>query len=104
MKPFNCSKGILSINLFRLIYYFPHFLKLYWGLLLDRRVPLYLKLMLAGALTYFLSPVDLIPEIINPLIGFIDDIVVLWLALKYFIKWSPQDVVGEHVARLERER
>lgn len=104
MKRFNYPKSIPPINLFRLIYYFPHFLKLYGRLFLDKRISLYLKLMLTGALIYFLSPLDLIPELINPLIGFTDDIVVLFLAFKYFIKWSPQDVVGEHVACLEKER
>ena len=104
MKVFKSLKRIPPINLFRLIYYFPHFLKLYWRLFCDKRIPFYLKLMLLGALVYFISPVDIIPEIINPLLGFADDIVVVALALKYFIKWAPQDVVAEHVSRLENEK
>ncbi len=67
-------------------------------------MPIYLKLMLIGALVYFISPVDLFPELINPLLGFTDDIVVVFIVLKYFIKWAPQEVVAEHVSRLENEK
>ncbi len=96
-------KNPLSYNLFRLIYFIPYFGKLYWRLFRDRRVPIYLKLMLVGALLYFLSPVDLIPEMLNPLLGMTDDVTILILSLKYFIKLAPKEVVEEHVKRIDAE-
>lgn len=64
----------------------------------------YLKVMLVAAVIYFLSPIDLIPEILNPFLGFIDDIVVISLALKAFIKLAPQDVVAEHVRAIQEKQ
>jgi uncharacterized membrane protein YkvA (DUF1232 family) len=104
MKRFSIGRKGLSLNIFRIIYYFPHFLKLYWRLFRDKRVPLYLKAMLVTAVIYFISPVDLIPELLNPFIGFVDDIVVISLAMKGFIKLAPKDVVAEHVRAIQEKR
>lgn len=100
MSFFFNNREYIRFNLFRFIYYFPHFAKLYWRLFRDARVPLSLKLMLVGAVIYFISPIDIIPEIINPLFGIIDDVAIVSLALKYFIKLAPQDVVEEHVRQI----
>ena len=40
------------------------------------------KLLLAGALGYFLLPFDLIPDIALPLIGFTDDLAVTSIVLR----------------------
>ena len=104
MKRFRTGRKDVPTNFFRIIYYFPHFLKLYWRLFRDRRVALYLKAMLVAAIIYFLSPIDLIPEILNPFLGFVDDIVVLSLAIKGFIKLAPQDVVAEHVRAIQEKQ
>ncbi len=51
-----------------------------WQLLFNRRVPMYLKLLLPlGALVYWVMPVDLIPML--P----IDDIAILLLAMRLFV-------------------
>ena len=60
-----------------------------------------MKSLLVAALVYFISPVDLIPELINPLLGLTDDLALLLLALKYFMYKAPQEVVEEHVRRIE---
>ena len=103
MKRFRAGRKNVPTNIFRIIYYFPHFIKLYWRLFRDKRVQFYLKVMLVTAAIYFLSPIDLIPEILNPFLGFIDDIVVISLALKAFIKLAPQDVVAEHVRAIQEK-
>jgi uncharacterized membrane protein YkvA (DUF1232 family) len=47
----------------------------------DRQTPLYVKVVLVGAIVYFVVPDDLIPDSI-PLIGYADDAAVLAAAFK----------------------
>jgi len=91
------------IKLLKIIRYLPEFLKLYRRLFRDARVPFYLKLLPVGALAYFFIPIDLLPDVAPPL-GFADDLVLLFLALKYFVRWSPEPIVREHVRTISRER
>jgi len=100
MRRFSGSKNRLTVNIFRIIFYIPQFAKLYFKVFKDKRTPVYLKLMLVFALIYFISPLDIIPELINPFIGIVDDALLLFLAFKYFIKLAPRDVVAEHVNRI----
>ncbi|MEW5803314.1 MAG: DUF1232 domain-containing protein [bacterium] len=92
------------INFFRFIWHVPDFLKLFYRLFMDSRVPLYLKLLLVGTLLYIISPVDFIPELLIPIIGGFDDIILLILCLRVFLSWSPREVVLEHVTRIDREK
>jgi uncharacterized membrane protein YkvA (DUF1232 family) len=89
------------LSLLRAIPYLPRAVWLCWRLLRDRRVPLYLKSMVIGALLYALSPLDLMPDILLPVIGYVDDITLLVLAGYYFIRWSPPEVVAEHLAAMD---
>jgi len=52
---------------------------------------------LAGA--YIISPVDLVPDAI-PIIGAIDDVVVMVLAIDVFLDGLPKDLVNEKLADL----
>lgn len=54
----------------------------------DPAVPARVKLALAFALAWTLSPIDLIPEFI-PVIGPLDDVVVIALALRYAARHTP---------------
>ena len=87
-------------------YYFkhiPNFIKLYWRLFKDKRVPFRLKAMLIGSILYLLTPIDFIPELFTLLFGLIDDAVIMVLAFRYFIKWSPKDVVKEKILEIDEE-
>jgi uncharacterized membrane protein YkvA (DUF1232 family) len=96
------QKGLQNpIDFFRIVFNLPKFIKLYYRLLLDRRVLFYLKLVLILALIYVISPIDLIPDWLLPLFGYMDDLIVLFVALKYFLKNCPPEVVREHVERIE---
>lgn len=53
------------------------------NLLLDKQVPKKKKLVLSAAVLYILSPVDIIPDVV-PVLGQVDDLVVLLKALSYF--------------------
>lgn len=64
------------------------------NLLSDPRVPRRAKVVVAFAGLYDLSPIDLIPEFI-PIIGPLDDVVVIALALRYVARRVPRDVLFE---------
>ena len=57
-------------------------------------VPRRARLAIAVAAVYVISPVDLIPEFI-PVIGPLDDVVVVALALRYAGRSVPRDVLLE---------
>lgn len=67
-------------------------------LTLDKNVPLKEKAILGIAVAYFLSPVDLIPEIITGPIGFLDDIALAAYALNRFIQSTDKEIVQKHWA------
>ena len=60
----------------------------------DDRVPRRAKLAVAFAGLWVLSPIDLIPEFL-PVIGPLDDVVVIALALRYAARKVPRDVLFE---------
>ena len=70
-------------------------LKLIFRLMLDRRIPLRLKLILPVALIYLISPLDIVPDIL-PVLGRIDDILVIFTAIAIFLGLSPRKILIEH--------
>jgi uncharacterized membrane protein YkvA (DUF1232 family) len=60
----------------------------------DPRVPRRARLAVGFAALWVLSPIDLIPEFL-PVIGPLDDIVVVALALRYAGRSIPRDVLLE---------
>jgi len=58
----------------------------------DPRVPRRAKVVVALAGLYVASPIDLIPEFL-PIIGPLDDVVVVALALRYAGRQVPRDVL-----------
>jgi uncharacterized membrane protein YkvA (DUF1232 family) len=60
----------------------------------DPRVPARAKLAVALAALWVLSPVDLIPEFL-PVIGPLDDAVVVALALRYAARRVPRQVLAD---------
>ena len=70
-------------------------LRLAARLMFDRRVPFGLKMIVPAAVVYLISPIDLIPDAV-PILGRIDDVLVLLVALGAFLGLAPRDVVAEH--------
>src|SRR5204862_1052583 len=60
----------------------------------DPRVPRRAKVVVGIALVWAISPIDLIPEFL-PVIGPLDDIVVIALALRFAARRVPREVVLE---------
>src|SRR3989338_8860322 len=80
----------------QLFYHLPNFLKLFWRLTKDRRVPLRPKLLLIFLLAYIVMPVDLLPDVLVGL-GQVDDLLVLFFGLRAFVRLCPEEIVREHV-------
>ena len=68
----------------------------------DPRVPWYAKLLAGAVAAYAVSPVDLIPDFI-PVLGMLDDLVIVPLGIALALKMIPSDVMNEH-RQAARER
>ena len=97
------SKLKKQLYLARIIFHVPNFIKLSLRLLKDRRVPLYLKLLVYGAIAYVLSPYDLLPDFLVPFLGFFEDIIIGILSLIGLVKGSPPEIVEGHVKAIDTE-
>jgi uncharacterized membrane protein YkvA (DUF1232 family) len=64
----------------------------------DPRTPWYAKLVVAGCVAYALTPVDLIPDAI-PVIGLIDDIIFIPIAVAFAVRFIPEPVLADCRAR-----
>ena len=65
----------------------------------DPRTPLAAKLFGAAVIAYALSPIDLIPDFI-PVIGFLDELILLPVCLWALKRMIPVGVLNEHKARV----
>ncbi|RWJ21133.1 MAG: DUF1232 domain-containing protein [Mesorhizobium sp.] len=63
----------------------------------DPRVPWYAKAMALFVVGYALSPIDLIPDFI-PILGYLDDLIILPLAILLAVKLIPPEILAEHRA------
>src|SRR5882757_6544312 len=63
----------------------------------DPRVPWYAKAVAILVAAYALSPIDLIPDFI-PVLGHLDDLVLLPLGILLVVRLIPADVMAEHRA------
>jgi uncharacterized membrane protein YkvA (DUF1232 family) len=73
----------------------PNLIRLFAGLLRDRRVGLPAKIVVGIASLWLASPIDLIPEFI-PIVGSLDDAIVAALALRFVLRTTDGAVVREH--------
>jgi len=69
--------------------------RLTWRLVQDRRVPPWTKLVPLLAAIYIFSPLDFLPDVI-PILGQLDDLVILTMSMRLFERLAPPDVVEEH--------
>jgi len=117
MQNYDDIKRTYRFKLSKLIYHLPNFVKLFWRLFQDPRVPIYQKTIpilfgafsLVAATIYFVVlKMDLMPDFL-PVIGIMDDIIIsvvivfvpgAWI----FVKVCPKDVVLEHVERIDKEK
>jgi uncharacterized membrane protein YkvA (DUF1232 family) len=95
------------IQFLRLIYHLPNFVKLFWRLFRDSRVPKYKKIIpvIAGiiCLTYILVPFDVLPDP-YAFLGQLDDATVVLLIMApsiwLFVRICPRKLVREHAHQI----
>ncbi|MBA6290222.1 YkvA family protein [Colwellia sp. MB3u-4] len=58
----------------------------------DPRLPVHIKILAILIAAYALSPIDLIPDFI-PIIGLLDDIIIIPLGLALIIKLTPSHII-----------
>ena len=63
----------------------------------DPRVPWYAKATALAVAAYAISPIDLIPDFV-PVLGWLDELVVLPLGIILAVKLIPPEIMAEHRA------
>jgi len=81
----------------------PIYARLFFELIRDDRTPTGRKAMLAAALGYLVLGRDLVPDDI-PVVGGLDDLVVVVLAVDLFLDGVPEDVLDEKLDVLGIDR
>ena len=66
----------------------------------DPRTSWYAKLLVAGIVAYAFSPIDVIPDFV-PVLGYIDDLILVPLGITLAIKMVPHSVLAECRARAQ---
>ena len=61
----------------------------------DPRVPWYAKAVALAVAAYAASPIDLIPDFV-PVLGYLDDRILLPLGIALAIRLIPADILAEH--------
>jgi uncharacterized membrane protein YkvA (DUF1232 family) len=72
-----------------------------WLAARDPRTPWYAKAFALAIAAYALSPIDLIPDFI-PVIGYLDEVILLPLAIMLATRLVPPDLMAEHRAAAAR--
>ena len=81
----------------------PMYTRLIATLIVDERMPMQRKALLAGAAGYLALGRDIIPDDI-PIIGGLDDLVVVVLAVELFLDGVPDDLLSEKLTELGIDR
>ncbi|MDP9236381.1 MAG: DUF1232 domain-containing protein [Chloroflexota bacterium] len=69
-------------------------------LLVDDRIPAPVRLIVPLLVLYLALPLDLIPDFI-PVIGQLDDILVVAIGVALLVRYVPERVLDQHLAELE---
>ena len=89
------------MQLSRLVMYLPQFVRLFYRLITDERVPMLAKMVPWMGVLLMLTPPALELDMI-PIVGELDWLLIGYLTLKVFIWLCPPDVVREHVSQIGR--
>ena len=76
----------------------PDLFHLLCKLSLDKDVPARERVKIAGAITYFMTPLDIVPEIILGPIGYVDDIAIAAYVINHLVNNTNPEIVRKHWA------
>ena len=65
-------------------------------------MPLLVKAVIPALVAYLLMPLDIIPDFI-PVIGQLDDLLLIALAVGLIFRFTPVELLEEHIRRLETD-
>jgi uncharacterized membrane protein YkvA (DUF1232 family) len=88
--------GVSASSLKAILRDIPAFLRLLARLARDPRVAVLDKVILAAVLVYVVSPVDLIPDFAAPVLGQVEDVYLLALALSRLLNQAGMEVLLDH--------
>ncbi len=91
----NDKTGKTGGKLGEYLFMLPDFFMLVARLAVDKRVPVKRKLMMGGVVAYLMLPIDIIPDFI-PLLGHVDDIVLLVMGLNMVLNDTDQKVLEDN--------
>ena len=74
----------------------PDIFMLLLRLMKDDRIPMKYKGMVGAAITYFISPIDIIPEALVGPFGYTDDIIIAVMVLNKIINETSEEAVVEN--------
>ncbi len=69
----------------------------------DPRTPWYARALALAVIGYLASPIDLIPDFI-PILGYLDDLILVPLGIKLVLKLIPLEVMAESRARVAEQQ
>jgi uncharacterized membrane protein YkvA (DUF1232 family) len=75
-------------------------LRLAGALFRDRRIPVAVRFIPPALILYLGMPIDLVPDFI-PLLGQLDDVVIVVVGVGLLFRFTRREVLDEHVAALE---
>jgi uncharacterized membrane protein YkvA (DUF1232 family) len=78
-----------------LVFALPDILRLLWKVVRDKRVPMLVRGGLIGVAAYLAMPFDVVPDWI-PVLGQVDDVVVLTVGVRTLLRQVPEPVIREH--------
>jgi uncharacterized membrane protein YkvA (DUF1232 family) len=69
----------------------------------DPRVPAWARIVAVALVLYIATPIDIVPDFI-PVLGQLDDLLILMIGGGLLLRSIPRAVLEEHIGRLESER
>lgn len=78
-----------------LVFALPDIAKLLWRVVRDDRVPRLVRGGLVGLGAYLALPVDIVPDWV-PVLGQLDDVVVLTVGVRTLLRRVPEPILKEH--------
>lgn len=86
------TRGVATRDL---VFALPEIVRLLWKVVRDKRTPMLVRGGLIGIAAYLALPFDVVPDRI-PVLGQIDDVVVLTVGVRTLLRQVPEPVLREH--------